>query len=97
MKLSEALQSKRLEMGNKDNKGTEIGNKNEEALDEQQKLCAARRHWWVSQARRGGCRSWGFCWWVGSRDGEGDSPKVPLTRLSVAVVLVGQLSWAAEA
>ena len=35
MKLSEAPQSKRVEMGNEDSKGTEIGNKNEEALDEQ--------------------------------------------------------------
>ena len=47
--------------------------------------------WWVSQARRGGCRSWEFCWWVGSRDGEGDLPKVPLTRVSVAVATIATL------
>ena len=35
MKLSEAPQSKRVEMGKEDSKGTEMGNKNEEALDEQ--------------------------------------------------------------
>ena len=34
MKLSEAPQSKRVEMGKEDSRGTEIGNKNEEALDE---------------------------------------------------------------
>ena len=34
MKLSEAPQSKRVEMGKEDSIGTEMGNKNEEALDE---------------------------------------------------------------
>ena len=34
MKLSEAPQSKRVEMGKEDNRGTDIGNKNEEVLDE---------------------------------------------------------------
>ena len=34
MKLSEATQSKRVEIGNEDNKGMEIGSKNKEALDE---------------------------------------------------------------
>ena len=34
MKLSEAPQSKSVEMGKEDSKGTEMGNKNEEALDE---------------------------------------------------------------
>ena len=47
--------------------------------------------WWVSWARHGGCRSWGFCWWVGSRDREGGSPKIPLTRLSVAVMAIAML------
>ena len=35
IKLLEAPQSKRVEMGKEDSRGTEIGNKNEEALDEQ--------------------------------------------------------------
>ena len=35
MKLSEAPQSKRVEMGKEDNKGTETGNKNKDALDKQ--------------------------------------------------------------
>ena len=35
MKLSEAPQSKRVEIGSEDNRGTEIGNKKEEALDKQ--------------------------------------------------------------
>ena len=34
MKLSEAPQSKRVEMGREDSRGTEMGSKNEEALDE---------------------------------------------------------------
>ena len=34
MKLLEAPQSKRVEMGKEDSRGTEMGNKNEEALDE---------------------------------------------------------------
>ena len=34
MKLSEAPQSKRVEMEKEDSIGTEMGNKNEEALDE---------------------------------------------------------------
>ena len=45
----------------------------------------------VSRARRGGCRSWGFCWWIGSRHGKGSSSKVPLTRLSVAVATIATL------
>ena len=45
----------------------------------------------VSRARHGGCRGWGFCWWVGSRDGDGGSSKVPLTRLSVAVATIATL------
>ena len=43
MKLSEAPQSKKVEMGKEHSKGTEMGNKNEEALDERKKLCAAQR------------------------------------------------------
>ena len=46
---------------------------------------------WVSQARHRGCRSWGFGWWVGSRDGESGLPKIPLTRLSVAIATIATL------
>ena len=57
--------------------------------DPRSALLLGRRR--VSRARRGGCRSWGFCWRVGSRDGEGGPSKVPLTRLSVAVATIATL------
>ena len=37
--------------------------------DPRSALLLGRRR--VSRARRGGCRSWGFCWRIGSHDGEG--------------------------
>ena len=62
---------------------------NEGKGDPRSALLLGRRR--VSRARHGRCRSWGFCWLVGSRDGEGGSSEVPLTRLSIAVATIATL------